>query len=246
MEEKEEGFFETEEEVNQEDKIEKPIEEEKKEEPIKEALVEDDKSASTIPFSDGIDHSAEKQWYVANTYSGREKIVADYLEKRKHSMNMTDFIFRIVVAEQEETVLDKNGRAVVKKNGEIKKKIINLYPGYIFVEAIMSDLAWYVIRNTPGVTGLVGSSGAGTKPYPIPREDMVPILKQMNLIVPEIRGDYAVGDNVRITEGAFADAEGEITSVDTTSSTAKVNIIFFGRNTDVDVAFSSLEKIDNA
>lgn len=240
-EEKEEAVFETEEENTEEEKKVTPVAEEKKEETKTEEKPEEE---NKIPFSDGIDHSAEKQWYVANTYSGRERVVADYLEKRKVSMHMQDNIFRIVVVEQEEIVNDKDGKPILKKNGEVKKKTINLYPGYIFVEAIMSDLAWYVIRNTPGVTGLVGSSGSGTKPYPLTREEMVPILKQMNLIVPEVRGDYAVDDKVRITEGSFADAEGTITSIDSREQIAKVAITFFGRVTEVDVAYSSLEKVE--
>jgi len=242
MEEKEEAIFETEEDKQEEPAFEAPASEETKAE--EEVNTEEVQAAeeNKDSFADGIDHTAEKQWYVINTYSGRERIVADYLEKRKVSMHMEDFIFRIVVDEQEEIVVDKNGKPVMKKNGEVKKKIINKYPGYIYVEAIMSDLAWYVIRNTSGVTGLVGSSGSGTKPYPVSREEMIPVLKEMNLIVPEVRGDYAVGDTVRITEGAFADAEGNITSVNTTAGSAKVAITFFGRDTEVDVAFTSLEK----
>ncbi len=240
-EEKEESVFETEPE-------EKKAEEEVKEEPKQEEKKEEAESKeeeNTVPFADGIDHSSEKQWYVANTYSGRERIVADYLEKRKVSMHMENFIFRIVVAEQEEDVIDKKtNKPMVKKNGEKKTKIINLCPGYIFVEAIMSDLAWYVIRNTPGVTGLVGSSGSGTKPFPVPREEMIPILKKMNLIVSEVRGDFAVNDKVKITDGAFADDEGVITSVDITNALATVTVTFFGRPTSVQVAFASLEKVD--
>lgn len=185
----------------------------------------------------------EKQWYVVNTYSGREKIVADYLEKRKISMNQENYIFRIVVPEREELVLDKNNKPVMnKKTNEPKKKIVNLYPGYIFVEANMTDLAWYIIRNTPGVTGLVGSSGSGTKPFPIPKEDMLPILKEMNLYVPEVRTDFAVGDVVYIAEGAFAGQEGTITSVNDVEKTAEVNVVFFGRLNEVVLPFSSLDK----
>jgi transcriptional antiterminator NusG len=192
---------------------------------------------------DGLDHSGEKQWYVANTYSGRERAVKDALEKRRVSMGMEDYIFQVLVVETEETVVDKNtGKPVIKKNGEVKKKTINLYPGYLFVQAIMSDRAWYIIRNTPGVTGLVGSSGSGTKPFPIPEIDMLPILKSMKLFTPKVRGDYAAGDKVRITDGAFADCEGVVDSVDLNNAQASVTVTFFGRPTTVSVAFALLEK----
>lgn len=194
--------------------------------------------------SDPDDKYSEKQWYVVNTYSGREKIVANYLELRKETMHMEDLIFRIVVAEQEEIVLDKKtNRPATNKKGEVKKKIINLYPGYIFVEAIMSDEAWYVIRNTQGVTGLVGSSGAGTKPFPIPKEDMTPILQKMNLVEAVSKGAYAIGDKVLIIDGPFVDGEGEITAIDDANSTASVSLTFFGRPTNVDVPFKLIQKL---
>jgi|GEM_PF-94821 len=189
----------------------------------------------------------EKQWYVVNTYAGRERTVADNLETRKVSMNQENNIFRIVVAEREEEVIDKKtNRPVVKKDGTVKTKTINLYPGYIFVEAIMSDLAWYIIRNTPGVTGIVGSSGSGTKPFPIPKEDMLPILKQMNLVKPTVSTNYSVGEKVIITEGAFADSDAVITTVNAAEATAEVSVTFFGRPTTVTLPFSSLEKSEDS
>lgn len=223
------------------------------EEDKKTALAEDDKKTQTdktvnLTPEEAVGtvpdiNDSQKQWYVVNTYSGRERIVADYIEKRKISQHLENNIFRIVVAEQEEVVIDKKtNRAAVNKKGEVKKKTINLYPGYIFVEVIMSDLAWYVIRNTPGVTGLVGSSGAGTKPFPIPRDDMIPILKKMNLITPVVRADYEVGDKVRIIDGAFADETGDVASIDAANLQASITVTFFGRPTTVTVAFSSLEK----
>lgn len=185
------------------------------------------------------------QWYVANTYSGRERIVADYLEKRKISMHLENEIFRIVVAEKTVPVIDKKtGKPKILKTGEQKTKVENLYPGYIFVEAIMTDIAWYVIRNTPGVTGIVGSSGSGTKPFPLPREDMMPILKAMNLITTEVRTDYTIGEQVKILEGAFADEQGQIISIDGENNKAEVSVVFFGRPTNITVDFADIEKID--
>ena len=102
----------------------------------------------------------EKNWYVVNTFASHENKVKDNIERRIESMNMKDYIFRVVVAEYEEPV---------KKEGVIvpgKFKTKNMYPGYIFIEMIMTDDAWYVVRNTPGVTGFIGSSGKGAKPFP--------------------------------------------------------------------------------
>jgi transcriptional antiterminator NusG len=101
------------------------------------------------------------QWYVVNTYSGHENTVKLNLLRRADSMNLHDFVFRVIVAEIEVDVL-KDGLPTGKK------KMKNLYPGYVFIEMIMSDEAWYMVRNTPGVTGFVGSSGGGTKPFPVP------------------------------------------------------------------------------
>lgn len=191
-----------------------------------------------------VDDFESKQWYVVNTYSGRERIVADYLEKRRVSMHLEDFIFRIVVAEQEDVVIDKKtNKPVLTKSGETKTKTVNLYPGYVFVEMIMSDQAWYVVRNTQGVTGFVGSSGRGTKPFPIPREEIEPILKKMNLIEKVVRSDYQVGEKVRIIDGPFAEEYGEINGIDVENSQAVIVITFLGRINEVRVNFASLEKI---
>ena len=115
----------------------------------------------------------EKAWYVVNTYSTHERKVADNLARRVESMGLQALIDRIVVAEQEVPVMD---RETGLPSGKTRMK--NLYPGYVFVEMIMTDYAWYVVRNTPGVTGFVGSSGKGTKPFPVPREQIEPVLTE--------------------------------------------------------------------
>ena len=116
----------------------------------------------------------EKQWYIVTTYSMHEAKTADNLKKRIVSMNMQDYILRVLVAEQEVPVL-KDGLPT----GKTKTK--NLYPGYIFVEMIMTDDSWYIVRNTPGVTGIAGSSGGGQKPTPVTREEIEPVLKRMGM-----------------------------------------------------------------
>src|SRR5690606_25898371 len=114
----------------------------------------------------------EKNWYVVHTYSGYENKVKANLEKRVESMGMQDKIFRVIVPEEEETEI-KNGKKKV-----VKKKV---FPGYVLVEIIMTDDSWYVVRNTPGVTGFVGSAGHGSKPTPLLPEEVTFLLKQMGM-----------------------------------------------------------------
>ena len=141
----------------------------------------------------------EKHWYIVTTYSMHEAKTAENLRKRIETMNMQDYIMRVLVAEQEVQVLDKNGLPATvkdKETGEIKPKtkMKNLYPGYIFIEMVMTDESWYIVRNTPGVTGIVGSSGGGQKPAPVAREAIEPVLKRMNIIDEDMYARYAVGD----------------------------------------------------
>jgi len=177
-----------------------------------------------------------KQWYVVNTYSGRERAVADMLEKRKYTQNLENYIFRIVVAETVEPGM-KNG----KPTG--KDVVKNLYPGYVFIEMIMTDDAWFMVRNTPDVTGFVGSSGKGTKPFPIPNEEIEPVLKRMNIIDENMFSNYKVGDHIRIISGSFENSEGTIESID--SETKKVSVsILFGRPTTIEADFFEIELFD--
>lgn len=178
-----------------------------------------------------------KQWYVVNTYSGRERAVADMLEKRKYTQNLENYIFRIVVAETVEPGM-KNG----KPTG--KDVVKNLYPGYVFIEMIMTDDAWFMVRNTPDVTGFVGSSGKGTKPFPIPNEEIEPILKRMNIIDENMFSNYKVGDHIRIISGSFENSEGTIESIDSETKKVSVSILFFGRPTTIEADFFEIELFD--
>jgi transcriptional antiterminator NusG len=108
---------------------------------------------------------------------------------------------------------------------------------------IMTDEAWYMVRNTPGVTGFVGSSGGGTKPFPVPREQIEPVLKKMGIVDMSMYSRYEVGDYVRIVSGTLEGSEGVIESIDTETGKVQVNTVFFGRATVVDVEFSEIEKI---
>ena len=114
----------------------------------------------------------EKEWYVVNTYSGHENKVKEKLEMRASTMGMEDYIFRVVVPEQTE---------VEYKDGEKKEKVKKMFPGYILVEMVMTDEAWFIVRNTPGVTGFIGSSGKGAKPFPLTKQEVDQILGNMGM-----------------------------------------------------------------
>jgi len=179
---------------------------------------------------------ADKQWYIVTTYSMHEAKTADNLKKRILSMNMQDKILRVLVAETEEPIL-KDGI----QTGKTKKK--NLYPGYIFVEMIMTDDSWYIVRNTPGVTGIAGSSGGGQKPTPVTREEIEPVLKHMGIVDSAMYERYHVGDAVKVIHGPLEGTEGKIISIDKATGACRVDTVFFGRSTPVDVDFSEIEKI---
>lgn len=181
-------------------------------------------------------NKADKQWYIVSTYSSHENKVAENLRRRVDSMNLGAFIFRIVVVEQEEPIY-KDGAPTNKT----KKK--NAYPGYVFIEMTMTDESWYMVRNTPGVTGFVGSSGGGTKPIPVPPEQMEPILKRMGMIDPGMYSRYEAGDLVKVIHGSLEGTEGKIVSINKQSGAVVISTVFFGRSTTVEVDFSEIEKI---
>ena len=208
-------------------------------------MVDDIKQAFTDSTTDISDEGSqqeqklgEKAWYVVNTYSTHERKVANNLEKRVETMGLENLIYRIVVAEQEVPMID---RETGLPNGKTRMK--NLYPGYVFVEMIMTDYAWYVVRNTPGVTGFVGSSGKGTKPFPVPREQIEPVLKRMGMIDASMYDRYSDGDLVKIIHGPFEGTEGHILSINRDTGVVEVEAVFFGRPTKVEVDFSEIERV---
>ena len=157
----------------------------------------------------------EKQWYVVNTYSGHESKVKEKLEMRIQSMDMQNYIFRVIVPETTEVEI---------KDGKRKEKVKKMFPGYVLVEMIMTDEAWFVVRNTPGVTGFLGSSGKGAKPFP--------------LFPHEIDEAH---HKVKITDGPFALMAGTVDEIDKENSKAKVNIDLFGQETSVEVELTQIE-----
>lgn len=176
----------------------------------------------------------EKSWYVVHTYSGYENKVKTNLEKRVETMGMEDKIFRVLVPEDEETEI-KNGK---KKTS--KKKV---FPGYVLAEMIMTDDSWYVVRNTPGVTGFVGSTGSGSKPIPLLADEAETILKRMGMQETVIDVDFEVKESVRVTEGPFANFTGSVEHIDLDKQKVKVHVNMFGRETPVELEFSQIEKL---
>lgn len=176
----------------------------------------------------------EKNWYVIHTYSGYENKVKTNLEKRVESMGMQDKIFRVVVPEEEETDTKGGKKKVVKKK---------VFPGYVLVEMIMTDDSWYVVRNTPGVTGFVGSAGAGSKPTPLLEEEVSAILKRMGVDLIELEFDFELNEAVRIKEGPFANFVGTIQEIEMEKQKVTVLVDMFGRETPVELDFSQIEKI---
>ncbi|WP_174497688.1 transcription termination/antitermination protein NusG [Salirhabdus euzebyi] len=176
----------------------------------------------------------EKHWYVVHTYSGYENKVKANLEKRLESMGMTDKIFRVIVPEEEETEI---------KNGKKKTSKKKFFPGYVLAEMVMTDDSWYVVRNTPGVTGFVGSTGSGSKPTPLLPEEVETILKRLGMEETVTDIDIEMKENVRVTEGPFANFTGTVEHIDIDKQKLKVHVNMFGRETPIELDFSQIEKI---
>ena len=183
-----------------------------------------------------IDEEHEKRWYVVNTYSGHENRVKENLEKRVESMGIQDYLFRILVAEEAEVEI---------KNGKQVEKMKNMFPGYVFVEMIMTDDAWYVVRNTPGVTGFIGSSGGGAKPFPVSPVEMESILRRMGQSDKKVVVNFGVGDTVRILTGPFSGMEGRVSSMNDQTQVASVLTMLFGRDTPTDINYNDLQKVED-
>ncbi|SRR5690554_6721034 len=180
----------------------------------------------------------EKLWYVVNTYSGHENKVKDNLERRVESMGIEDSLFRIIVAEEE--VIEYKKTAKGTKKTPVRK---NLFPGYLFVEMIMTDEAWYVVRNTPGVTGFIGSSGGGAKPFPVSPEEIESILQRIGESDKKVVVDFKVGDRVKILSGPYQGKDGEIESMDDETESAKVLVLFASQEIPAEVSYVDLERL---
>lgn len=157
------------------------------------------------------------------------------MEKRVESMGMEDKIFRVLVPTEDE-VETKDGKKRV-----VTKKV---FPGYVLVEMIMTDDSWYVVRNTPGVTGFVGSTGAGSKPTPLMPSEAEAILRQMGMEIPKVKVDFTLHDTVRVKEGPFSGRTGEIIEIQPDKQKVRVLVDIFGRETPVELDFTQVDKLD--
>ena len=183
-----------------------------------------------------MEENLEKAWYVVNSYAGHERTVKENLEKKIENEGLQDYIFRIEIAEEVE---------VDYKNGKKKPVVKNLFPGYLFVQMIMTDEIWYIVRNTQGVTGFIGSSGGGVKPFSVPEEEMEKVLRSIGKSDAKVVANFTIGDRVRILNGPFANVEGTVDAMDDSSEVAKVLAIMFGRETPTDVQYIDLEKVED-
>jgi len=174
----------------------------------------------------------EKNWYAIHTYSGYENKVKTDLEKRIESMNMEDYIFRVMVP-TEEVEEKKNNKMVVNKR--------KIFPGYVLVEMIMTDDSWYVVRNTTGVTGFVGM---GNKAVPLGEDEVKSLLRQAGEDDPRQFIDYEVGDSVEILDGSFAGIVGKVAEIDSEKGKIVVTTALFGgRETPIDLEYHQVRKV---
>ncbi|MCI8568640.1 MAG: transcription termination/antitermination protein NusG [Bacilli bacterium] len=174
----------------------------------------------------------DKQWYVVNTYSGHENKVKEKLEMRAESMDMQDFIYRVVIPEE---------KVVEVKDGTTKEKVKKMFPGYILVEMVMTDEAWYVVRNTPGVTGFIGSSGKGAKPTPLQPYEVDNILGNMGISRMNVETELTEGSQVKIVAGPFNGMFGKVDTVDLTNQKVTLLVDLFGQETSVEVELGQIE-----
>ncbi len=172
-----------------------------------------------------------RNWYVIHTYSGYEDAVARNLKQRIDSLDMQNKIFNVIVP-KEKKIKIKSGKRIT-----VDEKI---YPGYVLVEMIVEDDSWYVVRNTPHVTGFVGS---GTTPVPIAKEEVDLLVSRMGAEEPRYKVNVATGDPVRVTDGPFKDFEGKISEIDEARGKIKVLVTIFGRETPVELDFLQVKKL---
>ncbi len=173
----------------------------------------------------------QKNWYVIHTYSGYEDAVAKGLKQRVESLGVEDKIFNVLVP-KEKKIKIKNGKRKV-----IEEKI---YPGYVLVEMIVTDDSWYIVRNTPNVTGFVG---VGTTPVPISSQEIEILKKRMGMETPQYKIDVRAGDPVKIIDGPFKDFDGKVSEIDEEKGKVKVLVNMFGRDTPVELDSLQIKKL---
>ena len=179
-----------------------------------------------------IKKTSARQWYAVHTYSGYEEAVTRYLKQRIESLEMGDNIFQVIVP-KEKKIRVKGGRRTV-----IEEKI---YPGYVLVDMVLSEDSWYVVRNTPRVTGFVGTDN--TTPTPLSKDEVDALLGRMGKEESTFNVDLRVGDLVKITDGPFKDYDGKISEIDEEKGRVRVMVPIFGRDTAVDLDSLQVKKV---
>lgn len=179
----------------------------------------------------------QKDWYVVHTYSGYEHKVKTNLEQRRETLGMTDYIFQVIVPESQVTKVDSSGKT--------KTVIENDYPGYVLLEMIMTDESWFVVRNTPGVTGFLGSHGQGSKPNPVTKDEIDRIMRRMGMIETKVEDlKVEVGEMVQIISGALLGNDGKVIAINRDEKELTVSVDMFGRETEATVSFNDVAVID--
>jgi transcriptional antiterminator NusG len=188
---------------------------------------------SLPPSSDAVpspEATEEPAWYVIHCYSGYENKVRHNLEQRIETMGMKDKIFDVVIPTQEEIEVKDGKRRTVERH---------IFPGYVLVNMQLTEESWYVVRNTPGVTGFVGM---GNNPTPLRPEEVAQIVKRMEAEAPTVKVSFKVGERVRIVDGPFNDFRGVVSEIDMERTKVRVMVSFFGRETPVELDFLQVEK----
>ncbi|MCF0117525.1 MAG: KOW motif-containing protein [Bacilli bacterium] len=190
----------------------------------------------------------QKHWYIINTYSQRERRAAENLERTKIAYHLEDNLFEIIVAEETVMVETVNRKT---KQIELKPKQKNLYPGHLFVQAIMTHDLWYKLRNCIDVTGIAGSAGGGQLPTPVSDEEMESVLKRIGRATEDMYSRYNIGDRVKIINGPFEGQEGEISDIKKNyneegqieSCSVVIQAVIFGRKRDLEVDFAEIDML---
>lgn len=176
-------------------------------------------------------YDASKQWYAIHTYSGYEEKVAESIRQRAESLDMNDKIYQVLVPKEKMIEIKNGKRRVVEKR---------IFQGYVLVQMKLSEDAWYIVRNTPSVTGFVGS---GTDPTPVEQDEIEKIQKRMGLEQPKHKIDFNVGEIVNITDGPFKGFDGAINEIDPQKGKLKVLVNMFGRETPVELDSLQVKRV---
>jgi len=176
----------------------------------------------------------KRLWYIVQTYSGFENSVKENLKRRIETMEMESLIFEVMIPEELKT--EK------KADGSMKEKMVKMFPGYVFIEMIVTDDSWFVVRNTPGVTGFLGSSGGGTKPIPMLPEEINPILKKCGMLSVQ-KLNAQIGQSIKVANGPFSGQIGTIEAINEEKGIVKILVDMFGRKTPIDLDFADIEII---